>query len=80
MVISLISLSKLAILTKKEYCQKLPLILLKSEGGEIQTESKMKVAAKWRFFYNCRNKLFNGNLVLRFGAAPLLFMFVVFSS
>ena len=50
MVIILISQSRLVMLTKKERCNKLLLLLLKSVGGGIETQSKVMVAAKWWLF------------------------------
>ena len=31
-------------------------------------------------FHNCRNKLFSGRLIKRFGAAPFILLFVISSS
>ena len=49
----------------------------KCKEDGIKTQSKLMVAAKWWLFRNYRNKLFNGKLSLRFGAAFFIFIFVV---
>ena len=35
---------------EKECCHKRPIILLKNEGGGIETQSKMIMAAEWWMF------------------------------
>ena len=59
----------------------LPQIIVNTcEGAGTKTYSKLIVAAKWCFFHNYRNKLFNGKPILRCGAAPFLFIFVILMS
>ena len=64
----------------KEYSHKLPLILLKSVSGRIETLSKMLLMANGGCFLKYRNNLSNGKPILRFGAAPYVFVFAVSSS
>ena len=69
------------IFIKIDYAHKekilLQIIINACDRGGIKTQSKMMVAAKWCCFHSCRNKLFNGKPILRFGVAPFLFILVV---
>ena len=58
----------------------LPQIIINTcNGGQIETQSKLMVAAKC-CFYKYRNKPFGGKHILRCGAAPFLFIFVMLNS
>ena len=59
-------------LTKKEYCYKLSLILLNSVRGEGLKHNQMWWRPNSGCFHNHRNKLFSGKPILQFGAAPFV--------
>ena len=52
----------------------------KFEGRGNETQLKMMMATKWWLFSQLQYKLFYGNPILRFVAAPFVFIVVVLSS
>ena len=55
-------------------------IFKQCERGEIETQSKVMVAANDDRFHNYRNQLFNGRSIIQFVAARFLLTFAVLSS
>ena len=58
-------------LSKRECCHKLLLMLLKS------VEGKLKQIQNGGCFDNCPSRLFNGKPILRFGAASLSYLLYI---
>ena len=55
-------------------------IFLKSVRGEIETQTKIIIAANGGCFHNDRNKLFSDKPILSVGSVPFLSIFLTLNS